>query len=164
VVEAGARVYAGTIAEGAHLHAGAHAGPMARLRPGTVLEAEAHVGNFVEVKNTRVGAGAKAGHLSYLGDAEIGAEANIGAGTITCNYNGVSKSRTRIGAHAFIGSNTALVAPVEVGGGAVVGAGSTITADVPADAIAVARAPTKVSEHAAERLRARFRALRGRGG
>lgn len=162
VVEAGAQVYAGTVTDGAHLEAGAHAGPLARLRPGTVLEAGAHVGNFVEVKNTRVGAGAKAGHLSYLGDADIGAEANIGAGTITCNFNGVAKNRTRIGARAFVGSNAALVAPVEVGEGAVVGAGSTITADVPPGAVAVARAPTKVNERAADRLRARFRALDGR--
>jgi bifunctional UDP-N-acetylglucosamine pyrophosphorylase/glucosamine-1-phosphate N-acetyltransferase len=109
------------------------------LRPGAVLEDDVHVGNFVEIKEARLGAGAKANHLSYLGDSSIGAGANIGAGTITCNYDGVNKWRTTIGERAFIGSNTALVAPVEVGAGAIVAAGSVVTRDVPADALTVAR-------------------------
>ena len=114
-------------------------GPFARLRPGTVLAQDAHVGNFVETKNARLGAGAKAGHLSYLGDAEIGSAVNIGAGTITCNYDGANKHLTRIGDHAFIGSNSALVAPVEIGEGATIGAGSVITKPAPAHQLSVAR-------------------------
>jgi bifunctional UDP-N-acetylglucosamine pyrophosphorylase/glucosamine-1-phosphate N-acetyltransferase len=114
-------------------------GPFARVRPGTALEEGAHAGNFVELKKTRLGKGAKAAHLSYLGDAEVGAGSNIGAGTITCNYDGKSKHSTFIGVAAFIGSNTALVAPVTVGGGALVGAGSVITKNVPDGALAVAR-------------------------
>ena len=117
-----------------------HIGPFARLRPGSVLAEGAAVGNFVEMKNARLDAHAKAGHLSYLGDAEIGAGANIGAGTITCNYDGIDKHRTVIGADAFIGSNTALVAPVTVGDGATIGAGSVITRDAPAHTLSVARA------------------------
>jgi bifunctional UDP-N-acetylglucosamine pyrophosphorylase/glucosamine-1-phosphate N-acetyltransferase len=114
-------------------------GPHARLRPGAELEAGVHVGNFVEVKAARLGAGAKANHLSYLGDAEIGAETNIGAGTITCNYDGYAKHRTKIGARSFIGSDTALVAPVSVGDGVIIAAGSVIVDDVPDDALAIAR-------------------------
>ena len=125
--------------EGAEIAAGAIVGPFARLRPGAVLEEDVHVGNFVEVKATRLGAGAKANHLSYLGDSDIGAGTNIGAGTITCNYDGFNKCRTTIGEGAFIGSNTALVAPVTVGDGAYVAAGSVVTADVPADALTIAR-------------------------
>ncbi|KQP03473.1 bifunctional N-acetylglucosamine-1-phosphate uridyltransferase/glucosamine-1-phosphate acetyltransferase [Methylobacterium sp. Leaf99] len=136
----GCTVHAFSHLEGAALAPGVEIGPYARLRPGAVLEAGAKVGNFVEVKNARLGAGAKANHLSYLGDAEIGAGANVGAGTITCNYDGVNKHRTIIGAGAFIGSNTALVAPVSVGAGAIVGAGSVIASDVADDALAVARA------------------------
>ena len=115
-------------------------GPFARLRPGTVLADGAHIGNFVETKNTVVGVGSKAGHLSYLGDAVIGAGANIGAGTITCNYDGANKWKTVIGDNAFIGSNASLVAPVTIGEGATTAAGSTIVADVPADTLAIARA------------------------
>jgi bifunctional UDP-N-acetylglucosamine pyrophosphorylase/glucosamine-1-phosphate N-acetyltransferase len=125
--------------EGARIETGAVVGPFARLRPGSVIGAAAHVGNFVEIKKSELGAGAKANHLSYLGDATVGAKANIGAGTITCNYDGFTKARTRIGAGAFIGSDTSLVAPVTVGEGAIVGAGSVITRDVPADALAIAR-------------------------
>jgi len=121
-------------------------GPYARLRPGAILEEGAHVGNFVEVKQARLGKGAKAGHLSYLGDAEIGAGANIGAGTITCNFDGKNKHLTQIGAEAFIGSNTALVAPVSVGDGALVGAGSVITKDVPERHLGITRAPQKNSK------------------
>ncbi|HEY4251221.1 MAG TPA: bifunctional UDP-N-acetylglucosamine diphosphorylase/glucosamine-1-phosphate N-acetyltransferase GlmU [Roseomonas sp.] len=139
-----------TVAEGAEIRAFSHLegaavgrdaiiGPYARLRPGTIVEARAHVGNFVELKAATLGEGAKANHLSYLGDAAIGAGANIGAGTITCNYDGIHKHRTEIGEGAFIGSDTALVAPVTVGARALVAAGSVITEDVPADALAIAR-------------------------
>lgn len=114
-------------------------GPYARLRPGAVMEEDSRIGNFVEMKKTRLGKGAKASHLTYLGDADVGAEANIGAGTITCNYDGENKYVTRIGERAFIGSNSALVAPVEIGAGALVGAGSVITKDVPANALGIAR-------------------------
>ncbi|MFQ3666979.1 MAG: DapH/DapD/GlmU-related protein, partial [Sphingomonadaceae bacterium] len=114
-------------------------GPFARLRPGSILEDGARVGNFVETKAARLGAGAKANHLSYLGDADIGAGANIGAGTITCNYDGFRKARTTVGEGAFIGSNSALVAPVAIGAGAIVGAGSAITRDVPVNSLALAR-------------------------
>jgi len=126
--------------DGATIAAGAIVGPFARLRPGAVLEQDVHVGNFVEVKATRLGAGAKANHLSYLGDSEIGAGTNIGAGTITCNYDGFNKHRTVIGENAFIGSNTAFVAPVTVGDGAYVATGSVVTEDVPKDALTIARA------------------------
>ena len=115
-------------------------GPFARLRPGAELAEGAHVGNFVEVKNTTIGAGSKANHLSYLGDAAIGAKVNIGAGTITCNYDGANKHRTVIEDGAFIGSNTALVAPITVGKEATVGAGSTLNKDAPAGELTVARA------------------------
>jgi len=125
--------------EGAKVESGATVGPYARLRPGSVVGEGAHVGNFVELKKATLGKGAKANHLSYIGDATVGAGANIGAGTITCNYDGINKYETKIGENAFIGSNTALVAPVSVGAGAVVGAGSVITQDVPADALAIAR-------------------------
>jgi bifunctional UDP-N-acetylglucosamine pyrophosphorylase / glucosamine-1-phosphate N-acetyltransferase len=118
---------------------GAIIGPFARLRPGALIGPDAHVGNFVEVKQATIGRGAKANHLAYIGDAEIGAGANIGAGTITCNYDGFSKTLTRIGEGAFIGSNTVLVAPITVGAGAYIAAGSAITRDVAADALAIAR-------------------------
>ncbi len=157
VIGDGVEIRAFSHLEGATVATGAQVGPFARLRPGAVLGAGARVGNFVEVKNATLGAGAKASHLSYLGDAEIGAEANIGAGTITCNYDGLAKHRTEIGAGVFIGSNTALVAPVTLGAGAIVGAGSTITRDVPADAVAVARGEQKNREGAAARLRERQR-------
>ncbi|MDP3417581.1 bifunctional UDP-N-acetylglucosamine diphosphorylase/glucosamine-1-phosphate N-acetyltransferase GlmU [Falsiroseomonas sp.] len=139
VVEDGVEIRAFSHLEGCIVRAGAIIGPFARLRPGTRIEPGGHVGNFVELKATVLGAGAKANHLSYLGDAEIGAGANIGAGTITCNYDGVNKHRTEIGAGAFIGSDTALVAPVRVGARALVAAGSVITEDVPDDAMAIAR-------------------------
>jgi len=138
-IAAGATVHAFSHIEGAKIGAGAHVGPFARLRPGTVLGANTKVGNFVEIKQARLGDGAKASHLSYLGDAEIGIDANIGAGTITCNYDGFFKYKTIIGAGAFIGSNSALVAPVTIGAGAIVGAGSVITREIEADALATAR-------------------------
>src|SRR5690606_5457376 len=126
--------------EGVRTEGAVSIGPFARLRPGTVLADGAHVGNFVEIKNSVIGVGSKAGHLSYLGDAELGAGVNIGAGTITCNYDGANKSKTVIGDNAFIGSNASLVAPVTIGEGATTGAGSTITSDVPDNTLAVGRA------------------------
>jgi bifunctional UDP-N-acetylglucosamine pyrophosphorylase/glucosamine-1-phosphate N-acetyltransferase len=126
--------------EGAVMGEGSDAGPFARLRPGTVLEARAHVGNFVELKNAHMGEGAKAGHLTYLGDAEIGARTNIGAGTITCNYDGANKWKTVLGADVFIGSNNSLVAPVDISAGATTAAGSTITQNVDNAQLAVGRA------------------------
>jgi bifunctional UDP-N-acetylglucosamine pyrophosphorylase/glucosamine-1-phosphate N-acetyltransferase len=148
--------------EGAEVGAGAIVGPYARLRPGARIGAGAHIGNFVEVKNSHIEAGAKANHLSYLGDAHVGAGANIGAGTITCNYDGFDKHRTEIGAGAFIGSNTALVAPVSVGDGAYVGAGSTIAKDVPANALAVVRAEQCEKPGWAEKFRTRKKAEKAR--
>lgn len=135
----GATIHAFSHLEGASVGKNAEIGPFARLRPGAVLGEKTKIGNFVEVKNTVMGAGAKANHLTYLGDAEVGAGANVGAGTITCNYDGFFKYRTEIGAGAFVGSNSALVAPVTIGPGAIVAAGSVITADVAPDALAVAR-------------------------
>ena len=139
ILRAGAVIKANSHLEGADVGEGADCGPFARLRPGTVLAARAHVGNFVELKNTRLGEAAKAGHLSYLGDSEIGARTNIGAGTITCNYDGANKFKTVMGEDVFIGSNSSLVAPLILGDGATTGAGSTITADVPALALAIGR-------------------------
>src|SRR6202043_237236 len=126
--------------EGAHVGRGARVGPFARLRPGATLDVDVHVGNFVEVKEARLEAGAKANHLAYIGDARVGEGANVGAGTITCNYDGFAKSFTDIGKGAFIGSNSALVAPVKIGDGAYVASGSVITRDVPADSLAFGRA------------------------
>ena len=138
-VEGGAVIRSFSHLEGARVAAGAIVGPFARLRPGAIIGGEAHIGNFVEVKNVIMGAGAKANHLSYLGDGEVGAGANIGAGTIFCNYDGFDKHQTRVGAGAFIGSNSALVAPVTIGAGAYTGSGSVITQDVAADALALER-------------------------
>ncbi|UYY58515.1 bifunctional UDP-N-acetylglucosamine diphosphorylase/glucosamine-1-phosphate N-acetyltransferase GlmU [Sphingomonas sp. S2-65] len=137
----GVTIHAFSHLEGAKVAACADIGPYARLRPGTVVGEGARVGNFVETKNAVLEAGAKANHLTYLGDARIGARANIGAGTITCNYNGYLKQRTDIGEGAFIGSNSALVAPVRIGDGAIVAAGSVVTQDVEADALSMTRAP-----------------------
>ncbi len=164
VIDEGAIIRAFCHIEGARIAGGCEVGPFARLRPGTVLEAGAKVGNFVEVKKARLGAGAKANHLSYLGDADVGARANIGAGTITCNYDGFGKYRTGIGAGAFIGSNTALVAPVSVGDGAIVGAGSVITRDVAADELAVARGEQKGLAGWAARFRKRQQAKKDAAG
>jgi bifunctional UDP-N-acetylglucosamine pyrophosphorylase/glucosamine-1-phosphate N-acetyltransferase len=157
VIEGGAEIRAFSHLEGAIVRTNAVVGPFARLRAGANIGSGAHVGNFVEVKNAVLGAGAKVNHLSYIGDADIGANANIGAGTITCNYDGFEKAVTEIGEDAFIGSNTALVAPVRVGARAIVGAGSVITHDVAADALALARGDqTNVAGGAA-----RFRARKG---
>lgn len=144
--------------EGATIASGATVGPFARLRPGAVLEADSHVGNFVELKNAVLGKGAKANHLTYLGDASVGAGANIGAGTITCNYNGFLKQKTVIGEGAFIGSNSALVAPVAIGDGAIIGAGSVITRDVEPDALAVTRPETLKKQGWATTFRATMKA------
>ena len=146
--------------EGAEVQDSADIGPYARLREGSVIGRGARVGNFVETKKTVLGDGAKANHLSYLGDAEIGEKANIGAGTITCNYDGFLKSKTWVGKSAFIGSNTSLVAPVSVGDGAITGAGSVITRDVAPDAIAVERGEQKMRPGAATEYRATRKALR----
>ncbi|WP_252272394.1 bifunctional UDP-N-acetylglucosamine diphosphorylase/glucosamine-1-phosphate N-acetyltransferase GlmU [Pseudomonas subflava] len=140
ILRRGAIIKANSHLEGAEVGEGADCGPFARLRPGAKLGAKAHVGNFVELKNAVLGEGAKAGHLSYLGDAEIGARTNIGAGTITCNYDGANKHKTVMGEDVFIGSNSSLVAPVTLGDGATTGAGSTVTQDVPVAALAVGRA------------------------
>jgi len=153
-VEDGAVIHSFSHLAGAHVGKEASVGPYARLRPGTRLGAGARIGNFVEVKEAEIEAGAKANHLSYIGDAFVGAEANVGAGTITCNYDGTAKHRTEIGARAFIGSNSALVAPVKIGEGAYVGSGSVVTADVPAGALALARGRQIVKEGWVSRLRA----------
>jgi bifunctional UDP-N-acetylglucosamine pyrophosphorylase/glucosamine-1-phosphate N-acetyltransferase len=139
--------------EQVRIETGALIGPFARLRPGSVIGAEAHIGNFVEIKNAEISAGAKVNHLSYIGDAFVGAKANIGAGTITCNYDGFRKNHTHIGAETFIGSNTALVAPVKIGDGAYVGAGSVITMEVPPNTLAVARGRQANIEDWAKRVR-----------
>jgi bifunctional UDP-N-acetylglucosamine pyrophosphorylase/glucosamine-1-phosphate N-acetyltransferase len=151
----GVAIHAFSHIEGASVARGAIVGPYARLRPGAEVGEDAHVGNFVELKKTRLGKGAKANHLTYLGDADIGAGTNIGAGTITCNYNGFDKDLTTIGEGAFIGSNSALVAPVSIGAGAIVAAGSVVTRDVAADALAIARAPQDEKPGWAARFRAR---------
>ncbi len=152
-VEDGAVIHAFSHLVGAHVGKGVSVGPFARLRPGTRLGEGSRIGNFVEVKEAVIEAGAKANHLSYIGDAFVGANANVGAGTITCNYDGADKHRTTIGKGAFIGSNSALVAPVEIGEGAYVGSGSVITANVPPDALALARGRQTVKEGWASRLR-----------
>jgi bifunctional UDP-N-acetylglucosamine pyrophosphorylase/glucosamine-1-phosphate N-acetyltransferase len=139
--------------EGARVGRGARVGPFARLRPGAELGTDVHIGNFVEVKAATVEDGAKANHLAYIGDARVGAGANIGAGTITCNYDGFAKHRTDIGAGAFVGTNSSLVAPVKIGDGAYIGSGSVITRDVPADALAIERSPQTVKDGWAKRLR-----------
>jgi bifunctional UDP-N-acetylglucosamine pyrophosphorylase/glucosamine-1-phosphate N-acetyltransferase len=160
VVEQGAVIRSFSHLEGAHVSAGASVGPFARLRPGTKLGAGAKVGNFVETKGAEFGAKAKANHLAYIGDTSVGAGANIGAGTITCNYDGFDKHRTVIGDGAFIGSNSALVAPVKIGEGAYVASGSVITGNVPANALGVGRARQVNKDGWAKDLRAH----KGKGG
>ncbi len=154
VVEDGAVIHAFSHLAGAHVGKAVSVGPFARLRPGAKLGEGSRIGNFVEVKEAVFGAGAKANHLSYIGDASVGDGANIGAGTITCNYDGSAKHRTEIGKNAFIGSNSALVAPVAIGDGAYVGSGSVITADVPPDSLALGRGRQTIKEGWASRLRA----------
>lgn len=159
-VESGATIHAFCHLEGCHVSRGARIGPFARLRPGAEIAEDAHIGNFVEIKNAIVEEGAKANHLTYIGDATVGAGANVGAGTITCNYDGVFKHRTEIGRGAFIGSNSALVAPVRVGAAAIIGAGSVITEDVPDGALAVARGRQATKPGVGARLMERLRALK----
>ncbi len=156
------RIRAFSHLEGATVASGAEIGPYARLRPGADIGEKARVGNFVEVKKAKLGPGAKANHLTYLGDAEVGAGANIGAGTITCNYDGFFKYKTEIGAGAFIGSNSALVAPVSIGDGAMVGAGSVITRDVEPDALAVARGAQEAKPGRAKTFREKMQARKDR--
>ncbi|MFC2967209.1 bifunctional UDP-N-acetylglucosamine diphosphorylase/glucosamine-1-phosphate N-acetyltransferase GlmU [Acidimangrovimonas pyrenivorans] len=157
-VESGAEIKGFCHLEGCHISRGADVGPFARLRPGAELAEDVHVGNFVEIKNAVLDEGVKVGHLTYLGDAHIGEHSNIGAGTITCNYDGVFKHRTEIGARAFIGSDTMLVAPVTVGAGAMTATGAVVTADVPEGAMAVARAKQVNKPGFATRFFARLRA------
>ncbi|MEM9357265.1 MAG: bifunctional UDP-N-acetylglucosamine diphosphorylase/glucosamine-1-phosphate N-acetyltransferase GlmU [Pseudomonadota bacterium] len=152
-IEDGALIRANSHLEGAHVAAACRVGPFARLRPGARLGDQVHVGNFVEVKNVEMGRGAKANHLAYLGDGTIGEGANIGAGTIFCNYDGFRKHTTTVKKGAFVGSNSALVAPVEIGEGAFVGSGSVVTKNVPADSLMVERAPITVKEGWAAKFR-----------
>lgn len=159
----GVRIRAFSHIEGATIATGAEIGPYARLRPGTIIGEKAKVGNFVETKKAKLGAGAKANHLTYLGDVEVGAGANVGAGTITCNYDGYFKYRTVIGEGAFIGSNSALIAPVSIGAGAIVGAGSVVTRDVEADALALARGVQEARPGWAARFRAAMTAKKKAG-
>jgi bifunctional UDP-N-acetylglucosamine pyrophosphorylase/glucosamine-1-phosphate N-acetyltransferase len=146
IVGDGVTVRPGTLMEDSRIGAGAVLGPYSHLRPGSEVGEGAHVGNFVETKKIKLGKGSKANHLSYLGDAEIGEGVNIGAGTITCNYDGVNKHKTVIEDHVFVGSDSTLVAPVKIGRGAYVAAASCITEDVPADALALGRARQSVKE------------------
>jgi len=159
-IESGAEVKAFCHLEGCHISRGADVGPFARLRPGAELAEHVHVGNFVEIKNTILDEGVKVGHLTYLGDAHVGEHTNIGAGTVTCNYDGVMKHRTEIGAHAFIGSDTMLVAPVSVGARAMTASGSVITRDVPPEALALARARQETKPGLAVRLMDKLRAIK----
>lgn len=161
-VESGAEILPFCHLEGCHVSAGATVGPFARLRPGAELGGDVHVGNFVEIKNSVLAEGVKVGHLTYLGDAEIGERTNIGAGTITCNYDGVSKHRTVVGADAFIGSDTMLVAPVSVGARAMTGSGSVITEDVPDGALGLGRARQVTKPGLATRIMQALRAARGK--
>jgi len=162
-VETGATIRAFSHLEGAHVSAGAIVGPFARLRPGAEVGNDARVGNFVEIKNAEIGEGAKVPHLSYVGDAGIGAAANLGAGTITCNYDGVSKHRTEIGSRAFIGSNTMLVAPVRVGAGAVTASGTVVTKDVPDGDLAIGRSEQSNKPGRGRRLMDMLRDRAGKG-
>ncbi len=162
IVRGGAEIRSHSHLDGAEVKCGAIVGPYSRLRPGAVIGEDAHIGNFVEVKNSTIGKGSKANHLAYLGDATIGAGANIGAGTITCNYDGFDKHRTEIGDGAFIGSNTSLVAPVKIGDGASTGAGSVITKDVEKDALAVERSEQKQIAGWAAKFRVRKKAAKGK--
>jgi bifunctional UDP-N-acetylglucosamine pyrophosphorylase/glucosamine-1-phosphate N-acetyltransferase len=145
--------------EGVRIGKGARIGPFARIRPGSVVGEDVHIGNFVELKATSMGPGAKANHLAYLGDADIGARSNIGAGTIAVNYDGYGKHRTKIGVDAFVGSNSSLIAPVSIGRGSNVTAGSVITDNVPADALAFGRARQVTKKGRAPALRAKLKAL-----
>jgi bifunctional UDP-N-acetylglucosamine pyrophosphorylase/glucosamine-1-phosphate N-acetyltransferase len=157
VIEDGATIRSFSHLEGARVAGGAIVGPFARLRPGADIGANARLGNFVEIKQSTIEDGAKINHLSYIGDARVGAKANIGAGTIVCNYDGFAKHRTDIGAGAFVGSNSSLVAPVTIGDGAYIGSGSVITKPVEADALAVARGRQEAKAGWAKAFRARHK-------
>jgi bifunctional UDP-N-acetylglucosamine pyrophosphorylase/glucosamine-1-phosphate N-acetyltransferase len=159
-VESGAEIRGFCHLEGCHISRGATVGPFARLRPGAELAEDVHVGNFVEIKNAILDEGVKVGHLSYIGDASVGEHTNIGAGTVTCNYDGVMKHRTTIGKRAFIGSDTMLVAPVTVGDGALTASGSVITEDVPADAVAIGRARQVTKPGLATRMFDKLKAIK----
>ncbi len=159
-VESGANILPFCHLEGCHISRGARIGPFSRLRPGAEIAEDARIGNFVEIKNSVVEEGAKANHLSYIGDTRVGAGANIGAGTITCNYDGFFKHRTEIGAGAFIGSNTALVAPVSVGARALIAAGTVVTADVPEGALAIGRVQQANRPSLGQRIMEQLRALK----
>ena len=159
-VESGAVIHAFSHIEGAHIGPGVSVGPFARLRPGAELARNAKVGNFVEIKNAEIGEGAKVSHLTYVGDAEVGARSNLGAGTVTCNYDGINKHHTKIGADVFVGTHSSLVAPVTVGDGAYIATGSVITHDVPADALAIARGRQENKDGYAPRIRARAEAFK----
>lgn len=163
-IESGAEIKGFCHLEGCHVSRGADVGPFARLRPGAELAEDVHVGNFVEIKNAILDEGVKVGHLSYIGDADVGEFTNIGAGTVTCNYDGVMKHRTRIGKRAFIGSDTMLVAPVSIGDGALTASGSVITEDVPAEAVALARAKQVNKAGLATKLFERLRAIKAAKG
>lgn len=163
-IENGAEVSGFCHLEGCHISTGATVGPFARLRPGTELGGDVHIGNFVEIKNTVLNEGVKVGHLTYLGDAAVGEGTNIGAGTVTCNYDGVMKHRTVIGREAFIGSDTMLVAPVKVGDGAMTASGSVITEDVPADALGLGRAKQVNKPRLAGRIMQRLREKKAKKG
>jgi bifunctional UDP-N-acetylglucosamine pyrophosphorylase/glucosamine-1-phosphate N-acetyltransferase len=161
-IESGAEILPFCHLTGCHVSRGATVGPFARLRPGAELAEDVHVGNFVEIKNAILDEGVKVGHLTYLGDADVGEHTNIGAGTITCNYDGVNKHRTRIGKRAFIGSDTMLVAPVSVGDGALTGSGSTITEDVPPEAVALGRARQVTKPGLAPKLFEMYKAIKAK--
>ena len=161
-IESGAEILPFCHLTGCHVSRGATVGPFARLRPGAELAEDVHVGNFVEIKNAILDEGVKVGHLTYLGDADVGEHTNIGAGTITCNYDGVNKHRTRIGKRAFIGSDTMLVAPVSVGDGAMTGSGSTITEDVPPEAVALGRARQVTKPGLAPKLFEMYKAIKAK--
>ena len=163
-VESGAHIRAFSHLEGCHVGAGAVVGPYARLRPGAELAEKVKIGNFVEVKNAEIAEGAKVNHLSYIGDAAIGKGSNIGAGTITCNYDGVFKHRTEIGENVFVGSNTMLVAPVKLGDDAMTASGSVITGDVPAGDMALARARQVNKPGLARKLFEKLRSAKAAGG
>lgn len=161
-VESGAKIHAFCHLEDCHVSRGSIVGPFARLRPGAELAENTHVGNFVEIKNATIDEGAKVNHLTYIGDAHIGARTNIGAGTVTCNYDGVFKHHTEIGADVFIGSDTMLVAPVTIGDGAMTASGSVITSDVPEGALAIGRARQDIKPGFATRLMAKLKAAKAR--
>lgn len=160
VIESGAELLAYSYLEKATMKSGSHIGPFARLRPGTVLEEGSKIGNFVEVKNSRIGKRSKASHLSYIGDAEVGEDTNIGCGFIACNYDGVNKHKTKIGDRAFIGSAVQAVAPISIGNDSYVATGSTVNKSVPDGALAIARPRQENKEGYAEKLRARFQAAK----